>query len=318
MFPLALLTNIIKWCKDIVDTEHAVINEGSVGYIREADDGKVIKYWKDDSSRTSVESELFFYETMSKSHIAFPQFYGIVPDIGSRWKIGMVIEKLSMDLWSIQMLRFEHLNKVFTARQVASIIIPIWDALRKMHKEGMVHRDIKPENIMVRGDFSHLTEESDPPTELSDTVLIDFGMICFISKDHLIEFINRKDEYKRKDTLSYAIGLIADESDTIKGTAAYIAPECYVRRASTRPKVDVWALNVVAIELMTGRNPFNAASFQDIQDATLNRTWLPPLTWDLQLQEIIRGGLHKNPRDRWSSQQMYDAWMLYWNKHKNS
>jgi serine/threonine-protein kinase len=104
------------------------------------------------------------------------------------------------------------------------------------HRNGVVHRDVKPGNLLRSHD----------------------GMI------------------KLAD---FGIAKAAEQSDITKvgsvlGTAAYLSPE-QARGEPAGPASDLYALGVVAYQLMAGRLPYEAASLTDL--ARLQATPPPPL-----------------------------------------
>jgi serine/threonine-protein kinase len=87
------------------------------------------------------------------------------------------------------------------------------------HRVGMIHRDIAPSNIIV-GDNG-------------TTKLIDFGVA--------------------KSTLVH----VNTDPGTVLGKLGYVAPE-YLRTGKCDTRADVYALGVIAWELLTGRRLFEA------------------------------------------------------------
>lgn len=84
------------------------------------------------------------------------------------------------------------------------------------HQRGLIHRDIKPANILI--------------DTQGNAKLTDFGLV--------------------KDT---GTSLTAD--GTRLGTPAYMAPE-QIQGEEVTPALDIYALGVVAYEMLTGRTPF--------------------------------------------------------------
>ncbi|MBN1810790.1 MAG: serine/threonine protein kinase [Anaerolineae bacterium] len=105
-----------------------------------------------------------------------------------------------------------------------SIVEQIADALDTVHQQGLVHRDVKPSNIMV-DDEGH-------------AALLDFGIV-------------RAAEGTRLTTTM-----------AVLGTPEYMAPEqadpAEVEEIDWR--VDIYALGVVAFEMLVGRPPFTGKS----------------------------------------------------------
>jgi serine/threonine protein kinase len=104
------------------------------------------------------------------------------------------------------------------------------------HRNGVVHRDVKPGNLLRASDGGAVK-------------LADFG-----------------------------IAKAAEQSDITKvgsvlGTAAYLSPE-QARGEPAGPASDIYALGVVAYQLMAGRLPYEAASLTDL--ARLQASAPPP------------------------------------------
>ena len=94
------------------------------------------------------------------------------------------------------------------------------------HRKGVVHRDVKPGNLLRASDGGQVK-------------LADFG-----------------------------IAKAAEQSDITKigsvlGTAAYLSPE-QARGEPAGPQSDLYALGVVAYQLLAGRLPYEAASLTDL------------------------------------------------------
>jgi serine/threonine protein kinase len=110
------------------------------------------------------------------------------------------------------------------------------------HRNGVVHRDVKPGNLLRTTDGGMVK-------------LADFG-----------------------------IAKAAEQSDITKvgsvlGTAAYLSPE-QARGEPAGPASDLYALGVVAYQLMAGRLPYEAASLTDL--ARLQATSPPPRLDELE------------------------------------
>ena len=108
-------------------------------------------------------------------------------------------------------------------QRAAHLIRQIGQALASAHQRGIYHRDLKPENIMLQA----LSEGED------FVKLIDFGVATV--KDSQVA--------TNKETTAVA------------GTVSYMAPEQFLGRPSAAS--DIYALGVIAYELVAGRRPFN-------------------------------------------------------------
>jgi serine/threonine-protein kinase len=114
------------------------------------------------------------------------------------------------------------------------------EALAYAHSRGVIHRDIKPGNILSDGQHAMVT---------------DFGVAKALSA-------------------SMPMGPIAGHttSGMAIGTPAYMAPEQLAADPSADHRVDIYAVGLLAYELLTGASPFAAASPTATMTAQLTRT----------------------------------------------
>jgi eukaryotic-like serine/threonine-protein kinase len=133
------------------------------------------------------------------------------------------------------------------------------------HRNGVVHRDVKPGNLMR-------------------------------SRDRMVKLAD------------FGIAKAAEQSDITKvgsvlGTAAYLAPE-QARGEPAGPASDMYALGVVAYQLMAGRLPYDAASLTDL--ARLQESGPPPRLDELErdvppsLAAAVARALHRDPERRYA------------------
>jgi len=150
------------------------------------------------------------------------------------------------------------------------ILRHVVDALGHAHQHGLVHRDIKPDNVMLSGRHA---------------LVADFGVAKAVSEASTDE---------RATTAGVALG-----------TPAYMAPE----QASAAPNIDhradIYAVGVLAYELLTGRPPFDAATAQAVLAAHLTETPDPVTkhraTVPEALAQVVARCLEKKPADRWQT-----------------
>lgn len=114
------------------------------------------------------------------------------------------------------------------------------EALAYAHSRGVIHRDIKPGNILSDGHHAMVT---------------DFGVAKALSA-------------------SMPMGPIAGHttSGMAIGTPAYMAPEQLAADPAADHRVDIYAVGLLAYELLTGTSPFAAASPTATMTAQLTRT----------------------------------------------
>jgi len=147
--------------------------------------------------------------------------------------------------------------------RVRAVLAQLAEGLAFLHACGVIHRDVKPSNVIV----------------LDGTVkLLDFGLAL--------------EQRRQAEDLA--------REHRVVGTAAYLAPE-YLAELRVSPAMDVFALGVVAYELVTGAPPFGgslhvlARTGQPItvpRPSTLNAS-VPP-----DLDELIMRMLAQDPARR--------------------
>ncbi|MBC7790213.1 MAG: protein kinase [Anaerolineae bacterium] len=147
----------------------------------------------------------------------------------------------------------------------------VLDALAYAHRRGVVHRDIKPGNILLADNHALVT---------------DFGVAKALSASAGGEG-----------------GGVLTSVGIALGTPAYMAPEQASADPHTDHRADIYAVGVVAYELLAGVTPFSGVSPQALFVAQLTADPAPvtkhrPAT-PAKLAALIMRCLEKNPADRW-------------------
>ena len=154
--------------------------------------------------------------------------------------------------------------------EAVKLLVEITDALSYAHAQGVVHRDVKPDNVMVSGRHA---------------LVMDFGVAKAVS------------EASGRNTLTTA--------GVALGTPAYMAPEQAAADPHVDHRADIYAVGVMAYELLGGRTPFTGGTPQQILAAHVTqapdpvskyRPAIPPA-----LEQAIMRCLAKRPADRWQS-----------------
>ncbi|GAB2958999.1 serine/threonine-protein kinase [Streptomyces heilongjiangensis] len=142
--------------------------------------------------------------------------------------------------------------------QLRRLMAGLAEALRDIHRAGVVHRDLKPSNVLLAEDGPKV---------------IDFG----ISRP--------KDSELRTET------------GKLIGTPPFMAPEQFRRPREVGPAADIFALGSVTVHAATGRGPFDSDSpyvvaYQVVHDEP-DLTGVPE-----NLAPLVRDCLAKEPEDR--------------------
>ncbi|MEO8637199.1 MAG: protein kinase [Gemmatimonadales bacterium] len=146
----------------------------------------------------------------------------------------------------------------------------IADALAVAHKAGVVHRDIKPENILLSGRHA---------------MVMDFGVAKAVTEAS-----------GRQQLTTAGVAL---------GTPAYMAPEQATADPQLDGRVDIYALGVLAYEMLTGYPPFHGLNPQ--QTLAAHVTQAPVLVGQRRpglspaLESVVMRCLAKRPADRFQS-----------------
>ncbi len=126
-------------------------------------------------------------------------------------------------------------------REVVQLLHGLLEALAFAHARGVVHRDIKPGNVLTMGRTALVT---------------DFGIAKALS------------------AATPAPGATA--TGMAMGTPAYMAPEQLAADPAADHRVDLYALGLLAYELLTGTSPFGGRTPQETLAAQLTLVPSPP------------------------------------------
>ncbi len=152
------------------------------------------------------------------------------------------------------------------------ILAQVCAGLHHAHQLHIVHRDLKPENIMLEPN----------PAGGDRAVVMDFGL----AKE------NRAGSGLAKLT---ATGIIL-------GTPEFMSPE-QIRGKPLDARSDIYALGIVAFEMLTGKLPFQGRNAQEMMIARLRGAPIPLRQYrpDLSagLEKVLMKSMDANPDSRY-------------------
>jgi eukaryotic-like serine/threonine-protein kinase len=157
--------------------------------------------------------------------------------------------------------------------EIVEILAPVLAGVRAAHEAGVVHRDLKPSNIFLarRG------------RTRQEPVVLDFGVSRVLLDDEN--------------------GLTpVTSSETMIGTAAYIAPEQARQARLADNRSDQYSLGVILYECATGSRPFEGQSTYEILHSIATATVCPPSernpTLPTAFDELVLRTLARDPTQR--------------------
>ncbi|MFF4607664.1 serine/threonine-protein kinase [Streptomyces sp. NPDC001339] len=173
------------------------------------------------------------------------------PDAGRPWMATLYIPGPTL---SDQVKR----NGPMPPAEVRRLASGLAEALRDIHRAGVVHRDLKPGNVLLAADGPKV---------------IDFG-------------ISRPSDSEMRT-----------ETGKLIGTPPFMAPEQFQRPREVGPAADVFALGSVLVHAATGSGPFDSESpylvaYQVVHDEA-DLSGVPE-----ELAPLIGSCLAKDPSDR--------------------
>ncbi|HWL85844.1 MAG TPA: serine/threonine-protein kinase [Polyangiaceae bacterium] len=142
-------------------------------------------------------------------------------------------------------------------QEAISIVLTVAGVLEKAHEVGIVHRDIKPENVFLQG------------CERVVKVL-DFGVA--------------RDEKELSERTTAAGEMI--------GTPYFMSPEQFLNPKEVDYRCDLWALGVLAYEVLVARMPFRGDSPTGIFLQAMHGTFEKPSALRPDLPPALDGWFH--------------------------
>ena len=154
--------------------------------------------------------------------------------------------------------------------QALGILGGIAAAVDAAHRRRLVHRDLKPENVLLaRGENGEIPK------------VLDFGLARLVPEG----------SQSRQETATRGAA----------GTPRYMAPE-QITGGIVDPSWDLWALAVIAYEMLNGAHPFEGSATSDWRAQLLGARFapvrLPEVGRSEALNEVFARALALEPRNR--------------------
>jgi eukaryotic-like serine/threonine-protein kinase len=167
----------------------------------------------------------------------------------------------------------------YSLGQALALIEPVAGALATAHAQRVAHRDIKPANLFL--------QQAGGRTRMK---VLDFGIAKVL-----------------RENLDISEAFEATGQSLKAFTPQYGAPEQFDRkRGATGPWTDVYALALVFVELVTGREALEGDDVVQLMIATTDRKVRPTLgakgyAAPREIDAVLEKALAVEPRDRYAS-----------------
>lgn len=224
-----------------------------------------VKILNEDLSRDARLVKRFEDEALAASRLNHPNTVSII-DYGqsSDGLLYLVMEYLRGPTLT-HLIAKEH---PLPAARVLAIVDQILAGVEEAHLAGVIHADLKSDNIIVE----------QRRTGQDQVKVVDFG---------IARLVNAPRE---------------GEDRNICGTPEYMAPEL-IGGAPPSVATDLYAIGIVAYELLTGQTPFVGGSAIDILTRQLKQTARPPsevVTVPPAIEQLVMTAISKRPGDRFA------------------
>jgi serine/threonine-protein kinase len=172
-----------------------------------------------------------------------------------------------------------YVQEALRPAEVVLLLSRVCEVVEAAHRRGIIHRDLKPANIIV-------SEDLHPK-------LLDFGIAKEVTDESPAPGLAAPQDDSRSSLYTRLTG-----QGSSVGTPAYMAPEAWLTPTQVDARADIYALGVLAFELLEGQRPFRGDSPAAYMRAHLEAP-LPELRRHPAFTAVIHRALAKDARARW-------------------
>ncbi|MDC0358654.1 serine/threonine protein kinase [Oligoflexia bacterium] len=159
-----------------------------------------------------------------------------------------------------------HRKRVFPLSDIFNILCQICSGLQALHNANVLHRDLKPDNILV--------------DEYETVKISDFGLAVLSAKG------------------------VNEKGAELFGTIDYLTPE-YIAHGVFDKRSDIYAVGLIAYEMITGKLAFDDASILTRLTARVTSDPVEPTVYrkdcPKELSNVIMKAIDKHPGCRFQS-----------------
>jgi serine/threonine-protein kinase len=218
--------------------------EGRYTLLRELGSGGMGAVWLARHQRLDALFAIKFLQYAGANSSVKPRFYREAR-LAARLRGPHVPQIFDLGEWQgipyilMEYLQGEDLRRRLDRRQFLSptetlrLLTPVARVLLRAHAMGIVHRDLKPENIFL---CAHDGEEV--------VKVLDFGVAKVLTSGELASVVTR--------------------TNASLGTPYYMSPEQLRNSKDVDHRADLWALALLAFEMLTGRRAFAADNISQL------------------------------------------------------
>lgn len=227
----------------------------------------VVKVLREDVAE-GLSRERFRREVLTSANLQHPNIVGVIAAGDADGLPYFVMPYVEGESLRSRLMSERELSVPVTV----SILRDVARALAFAHERGIVHRDIKPDNVLLAGGAA---------------IVADFGVAKAVAS------ARSRREHPHGTLTSAGISL---------GTPAYMAPEQVAGDPLMDHRADLYALGVMAYEMLAGQTPFAERGVTEIMQAHLVEKPEPLTrrrpTTPVALADLVMRCLEKDPAHR--------------------